>query len=80
MIMIPESLSMGKLETTVDNVQPYEIRVSDVEPGETVTVSAPAGGNLYSGSKHFLSEMTLAHRQLQRPEWQKRAVQRRGLY
>ena len=51
MIMIPESLSMGKLETTVDNVQPYEIRVSDVEPGETVTVSAPAGGNLYSGSK-----------------------------
>lgn len=51
MIMIPESLSMGKLETTVDNVQPYEIRVSDVEPGETVTVSAPAGGNLYSGQK-----------------------------
>ena len=48
--MIPESFH-GKLETTVDNVQPYEIRVSDVEPGETVTVSAPAGGNLYSGQK-----------------------------
>ena len=56
MIMIPESLSMGKLETTVDNVQPYEIRVSDVEPGETVTVSARRAEIFTADRKRFLLE------------------------
>lgn len=49
MIQIPSSLSMGKLATDVDNIQPYEIHVSADDPENKVTVSAQAGGVLYSG-------------------------------
>lgn len=53
MIQIPSSLSMGKLTTAADNVQPYEIRVSSGDQDETVTVSAPEGGDLYSGENEL---------------------------
>lgn len=53
MIRIPSSLSLGKLETAADNVQPYEIRVSSGDQDGTVTVSAPAGGTLYSGKNEL---------------------------
>ncbi len=49
MIQIPSSLSMGKLATDVDNIQPYEIHVSADDLENRVTVSAQAGGVLYSG-------------------------------
>lgn len=48
-IQIPSSLSMGQLKTASDNVQSYEVRVSAGDQDGTVTVSATAGGMLYSG-------------------------------
>lgn len=48
-VEIPSSLALGGLKQTEDNIQPYEIRVLRKDPGETVTVSAPDGGTLYSG-------------------------------
>lgn len=53
MIQIPTSLSMGKLKSDVDNVQPYEIRVSIDDPEEMVTVSTQKGGVLYSGQEEL---------------------------
>ena len=52
-VQIPSTLSLGGLKQTEDNIQPYEIRVSREDPGETVTVSAPDGGTLYSGKEEL---------------------------
>lgn len=52
-VEIPSSLALGGLKQTEDNIQPYEIRVSRGDPGETVTVSAPDGGTLYSGKEEL---------------------------
>lgn len=52
-VSVPSSISMGKLSESGDNIQEYEIRVSDGNRDGTVTVSAPDTGVLYSGSNEL---------------------------
>lgn len=49
-VSVPDSIAMGSLEQNSDNIQPYDISVSRTDKEGVVTVSAPEGGILYSGS------------------------------
>lgn len=53
MVQIPSSISMGKLKTEGDNVQPYEICISADDQNQRITVRAPEGGQLYSGREEL---------------------------
>lgn len=48
-VTVPSSISMGDLSIVKDNVKEYEIGVSTQDKEGAVTVSAPGGGELYSG-------------------------------
>ena len=52
-VSVPSSLSMGKLNSAADNIQPYEIRISSADRQGTVTVSAPEEGMLFSGEQEL---------------------------